>query len=44
MIGLRTVLPNAKIVNFEDDGEGIIKADLVFNALFHERISTGLCR
>ena len=37
MIGLRTVLPNAKIVNFEDDGEGIIKADLVFNALFHEK-------
>lgn len=36
MIGLRTVLPNAKIVNFEDDGEGIIKADLVFNALFQE--------
>ncbi len=34
MIGLRTVLPNAKIVNFEDDGEGIIKADLVFNALY----------
>lgn len=36
MIGLRTVLPNAKIVNFEDDGEGILKADLVFNALFHK--------
>lgn len=36
MIGLRSVLPNAKIVNFEDDGEGIIKADIVFNALFHE--------
>lgn len=36
MIGLKTVLPNAKIINFEDDGEGIIKADLVFNALFHE--------
>lgn len=36
MIALRTVLPKAKIVNFEDDGEGIIKADLVFNALFHE--------
>ena len=36
MIGLRTVLPNAKIVNFEDDGEGRIKADLVFNALFHD--------
>ncbi|MDU4670815.1 MAG: hypothetical protein E6Y30_01965 [Finegoldia magna] len=36
MIGLRTVLPNAKIINFEDDGEGIIKADLVFNALYQE--------
>jgi CMP-N-acetylneuraminic acid synthetase/spore coat polysaccharide biosynthesis predicted glycosyltransferase SpsG len=36
MIALRNVLPNAKIVNFEDDGEGVIKADLVFNALFHE--------
>lgn len=35
MIGLRSVLPeNAKIVNFEDDGEGIIKADAVFNALY----------
>lgn len=36
MIGLRTVLPNAKIINFEDDGEGIIKADLVFNALYKD--------
>lgn len=36
MIGLRSVLPQAKIVNFEDDGEGIIKADLVFNALYHD--------
>lgn len=36
MIGLRTVLPDAKIINFEDDGEGIFKADLVFNALYHE--------
>lgn len=35
MIGLRSVLPNAKIINFEDDGEGILKADLVFNALYH---------
>lgn len=33
MIGLKTVLPNAKIINFEDDGEGQSKADLVFNAL-----------
>ena len=37
MIGLRSVRPDAKIVNFEDDGEGIIKADLVFNALFHDK-------
>ena len=36
MIGLRSVLPDAKIVNFEDDGEGILKADLVFNALYSE--------
>ncbi len=36
MIGLRTVLTNAKIVNFEDDGEGILKADLVFNALYRD--------
>ncbi len=36
MIGLRSVLPKAKIVNFEDDGEGQVKADLVFNALYHE--------
>ena len=33
MIGLRSVLPHAKVVNFEDDGEGATKADLVFNAL-----------
>lgn len=36
MIGLRSVLPNAKIINFEDDGEGILRADLVFNALLNE--------
>ncbi len=36
MIGLKSVLPKAKIVNFEDDGEGTIKADLVFNALYHD--------
>lgn len=35
MIGLKSVLPKAKIINFEDDGEGILKADLVFNALYH---------
>lgn len=36
MIGLRSVLPKARIINFEDDGEGILKADLVFNALYNE--------
>ena len=36
MIGLKSVIPNAKIINFEDDGEGTTKADLVFNALFKE--------
>ncbi len=36
MIGLRSVLPDARIINFEDDGEGILKADLVFNALYHD--------
>lgn len=36
MIGLKSVLPNAKLINFEDDGEGILKADLVFNALYHD--------
>ncbi len=34
MIGLRSVVPRAKIINFEDDGEGVYKADLVFNALY----------
>lgn len=35
MIGLKSVLSeNAKIINFEDDGEGITKADAVFNALY----------
>jgi CMP-N-acetylneuraminic acid synthetase/spore coat polysaccharide biosynthesis predicted glycosyltransferase SpsG len=36
MIGLRTVLKSAKIVNFEDCGEGASKADLVVNALLGE--------
>lgn len=37
MIGLRSVLPEGcRVVNFEDDGEGTTKADLVFNALYAE--------
>ena len=38
MIGLRSVLPDARIINFEDDGEGAMKADLVFNALYSESV------
>ena len=34
MKSLRSVLTESKIVNFEDDGEGALKADLVFNALY----------
>ena len=34
MIAVRQALPNAKLINFEDDGEGIYKADLVINALY----------
>lgn len=45
MIGLRSVLPNAKLVNFEDDGEGATKANVVFNALLenseYHHIKTG---
>ena len=36
MIGLKSVLPDARIINFEDDGEGAVKADIVFNALYHD--------
>lgn len=36
MIGLRSMVPGAKLINFEDDGEGACKADLVFNALYHD--------
>ena len=36
MIALRQAMPNAKIVNFEDDGEGAYHADLVFNALYNQ--------
>ena len=36
MIALRQALPGAKIINFEDDGEGIYKADLVINELYEQ--------
>lgn len=36
MIALRNCIPNAKLINFEDEGEGIYIADLIFNALFQK--------
>ena len=36
MIALKQANPDIKLINFEDNGEGIYKADLVFNALFQE--------
>lgn len=38
MSGLKESLPKAKIINFEDDGEGILKADVVFNALYSKNL------
>lgn len=34
MIALKECNPAKKIINFEDDGEGVIKSDLVINALY----------
>ncbi len=34
MIKLKQAMPSAKIINFEDDGEGNLEADLVINALY----------
>lgn len=36
MKALREASPDMKIINFEDDGEGVYEADLVVNALYHE--------
>jgi len=36
MIALRKCIPNAKLINFEDEGEGSYEADLVFNALYQK--------
>lgn len=45
MIAIRQALPNASLINFEDDGEGIYKADLVINALYQnlelKQVKTG---
>lgn len=43
MDSLRALQPNAAFVNFEDDGSGALKANLVINALFEEgNLSNGL--
>ncbi|HHX8599909.1 cytidyltransferase [Vibrio alginolyticus] len=34
MIALKACNPAKKVINFEDDGEGTLKADLVINALY----------
>lgn len=36
MIALKKCNPAKRIINFEDDGEGVYKADLVFNALYED--------
>ncbi len=36
MDGLKKASPSMKIVNFEDDGDGVYKADLVINALYQK--------
>ena len=35
---LKEALPQAKIVNFEDNGDGILEADIVFNALYGKSV------
>lgn len=39
MEDLKQCLPNAKIINFEDEGKGAYLADLVFNALYEDRFT-----
>lgn len=36
MIALKECNPAKKIINFEDDGEGVLKSDLVINALYQD--------
>lgn len=42
MIALKNCNPAKKIINFEDDGEGIYKADLVINALYQDPLLTNM--
>lgn len=43
MLSLRKALPNAKIVNFEDEGDGAPLADVVFNALYEDDTVSNVC-
>lgn len=42
MAGLRASIPGARIINFEDEGEGSYLADLVFNALYEENFTSNV--
>ena len=39
MTKLKSAMPQTKIINFEDEGEGARQADLVFNALYEDAFS-----
>ena len=43
MLSLRKALPNARIVNFEDEGDGAQFADVVFNALYEDDKASNVC-
>lgn len=43
MESVHKVLPNAKIINFEDEGEGAPLADIVFNALYDANELSNVC-
>lgn len=40
---LRKVMPEVRIINFEDDGEGAACADLVINALYSDASDSHMC-
>ena len=42
MSGLRSALPKARIVNFEDEGNGSASADLVINALLNNKTMSNM--
>jgi len=42
MESLKRTIPNLKIVNFEDEGEGAALADIVFNALYEKEYASNV--